>query len=1042
MSLWLYGKKSLAIDSMLSILKLLSLVLLLLPNTSGAVKLASQDSQGRALLRWRDSLQSHTTIDSWNLTISSCNWIGITCRSAMHHGRRRVITALSLQEMGLVGTLDVFDFSALVMLTSLNLSLNHLHGSIPTAIVALSKLTSLDLSANQLSGIIPSELGSLPVLNTLSLYDNQISGSIPSSLGNLTKLRSLDLYQNNLSSPIPKELGGLQSLLSLSLTSNFLSGHIPHEIGYLSNLNFLSLSNNSIEGPIPSTIGNLTKLTMLYLSSNQLSSFPQEIGKLTNLVTLSISSNNLVGPVPSTLGNLTKLTILYFWDNKLSGFIPHEIGNLVKLKELGFSMNLLTGPIPPLFGNLTGLQDLRLFDNQFSGPLPKEMNSITNLIVFQLAGNNFYGVLPPDVCKGGLLQYFSASDNNFEGPIPRSLINCTSLLRVTLERNRLTGDISDLGVYPNMKYMDLSSNRLFGQLSANWSGCYNLTLLSISNNNITGLIPPSFGNLSQLGLLDLSSNNLEGEIPRELGKLTRLTNLSLSNNFFYGEIPKELGVLPYLQILDLSANRLSGAIEGQFGGYPNLISLNLSNNLLNGSIPFQLGNLVFLQELLDLSHNSFVGNIPSHLSALVMLQVLNLSHNGLTGSIPSSFQDMKSLLAIDLSYNELKGPLPNSHFFKNASAEWFIHNRGLCGEIKDLPTCSPNPSNGGDKYGKSKIILSVVLPVLAALLISIGVPIILWKRNRSKRKATNVSHNDAFFLWNYDRRDAYKKIIEATENFRDMYCIGTGGYGSVYKVTLPKGKTFAVKKIHAPEDEGSNIDEQLFRHEIEALARTRHRNIVKLYGYCSTSQHRFLVYEYMEKGSLLSILNTEEHAIELDWIKRLNVIKEIAYALSYMHHDCSPSIVHRDITSSNILLDLEFRACVSDFGIARLLKPDSSNWTMLAGTYGYVAPELSYTMRVTELCDVYSFGVVSFEVLVGMHPGDYITTLSSTRITDNALLEKILDPRLPVPTIEISTEILAVIKIIQPCLDVNPLGRPTMQRISQELSKLKIPHVP
>ncbi|XP_072957900.1 MDIS1-interacting receptor like kinase 2-like isoform X2 [Typha angustifolia] len=403
-----------------------------------------------------------------------------------------------------------------------------------------------------------------------------------------------------------------------------------------------------------------------------------------------------------------------------------------------------------------------------------------------------------------------------------------------------------------------------------------------------------------------------------------------------------------------------------------------------------------------------------------MLQVLNLSHNELTGSIPSSFRDMNSLLAIDLSYNELEGPLPDSHFFKNASVEWFIHNGGLCGERKGLPSCSPSPLNGGGK----------------------GVPIIFWRRKRSKQKEANVSHNDAFFLWNYDKRDAYKEILEATENFSSRYCIGTGGYGSVYKVTLQKGKTFAVKKIQAPEDEGSNIHEQLFRHEIEALTRTRHRNIMKLYGYCSTSQHRFLVYEYMEKGSLLSILNTEDHAIELNWIKRLNVIKQIAYALSYMHHDCSPPIVHRDITSSNILLDLEFRACVSDFGIAKLLKHDSSNWTTLAGTHGYVAPELAFTMRVTELCDVYSFGVVAFEVLVGIHPGDYITTLSSTRIMDNALLEKILDHRLPHPTIEVLTEILAVIKIIQPCLDVNPLGRPTMQYISQELSKLNMPYIP
>ena len=146
-----------------------------------------------------------------------------------------------------------------------------------------------------------------------------------------------------------------------------------------------------------------------------------------------------------------------------------------------------------------------------------------------------------------------------------------------------------------------------------------------------------------------------------------------------------------------------------------------------------------------------------------------------------------------------------------------------------------------------------------------------------------------------------------------------------------------MKKIHLSEHENT-VDEQPFQNEIETLTRIRHRNIVKLYGFCSSPHHKFLVYEYVERGSLGSVLRIEAAAAELDWVKRVNIVKDVARALSYMHHDCVPPIVHRDVTSNNILLDSEFKACVSDFGIARLLNPDTSNWSMLAGTHGYLAP--------------------------------------------------------------------------------------------------------
>ena len=171
------------------------------------------------------------------------------------------------------------------------------------------------------------------------------------------------------------------------------------------------------------------------------------------------------------------------------------------------------------------------------------------------------------------------------------------------------------------------------------------------------------------------------------------------------------------------------------------------------------------------------------------------------------------------------------------------------------------------------------------------------------------------------------------------YCIGTGGYGSVYKAQLPNGKVFALKKLHTSETEELAFIKS-FRNEAQVLSQVLHRNIVKLYGFCLHRKCMFLIYEYMERGSLFCNLHIDEDAVELDWAKRVNIVKAMAHALAYLHHDCSPSIVHRDISSNNILLNSKLEAFVADFGTARLLHADSSNRTLLAGTYGYIAPGL------------------------------------------------------------------------------------------------------
>ncbi|XP_065852830.1 MDIS1-interacting receptor like kinase 2-like [Euphorbia lathyris] len=291
----------------------------------------------------------------------------------------------------------------------------------------------------------------------------------------------------------------------------------------------------------------------------------------------------------------------------------------------------------------------------------------------------------------------------------------------------------------------------------------------------------------------------------------------------------------------------------------------------------------------------------------------------------------------------------------------------------------------------------------------------------------------------------YEEIVKATEEFDSRYCIGIGGNGSVYKAELPTGQLVAVKKLHSPADDES-IHLKGFKSEIQTLTEIRHRNVVRLYGFCSQPNQSLLVYEFLEGGNLGKTLNSEEEAMLFDWNKRVIIVKDIANGLSYMHHDCLPAIVHRDISSKNILLDLEYNGHISDFGTARILKPDSSNKTAFAGTFGYAAPELAYTATLSEKCDVYSFGMVAMEVLIGSHPGDLSLSLfspstaasastSTSTSTHQMLLEDILDQRLPLPINGVADDVVLIARLALACLNVNPQFRPSMQQVSQKLSR-------
>ncbi|KAM1765305.1 hypothetical protein TB1_004357 [Malus domestica] len=847
---------------------------------------------------------------------------------------------------------------------------------------------------------------SLPNLAYVDLSYNELYDQVPPEISSLTKLIYFDISYNQMSGKIPPEIGLLTNLQVLHLNANKFNGSIPQEIGQLKFVYELSLYSNNLEGSIPASVGNLGQLTSLLLFRNQLS-----------------------GPIPPEIGNLSKLVKLSLYDNYLSGPIPLSFGNLKNLTRMLLFNNTLSGSIPTSLGNLTKLVYLSLYDNKLSGTIPEEIGNLKFVEYVDLADNRFSGYLPRDICSGGLLQRFTAENNEFTGPVPKSLKGCKSLVRVRLEGNQFTSNISeDFGVYPNLEFVDLSHNNLYGEISDIWGQCPNLTTLRIAGNNLTGSIPSEIVNATKIQELDFSSNHLVGVVPKDLGRLTSLVNLKLNGNQLFGSIPSEFGSFTELEYLDVSTNKLNGSIPSIFGELVHLHYLNLSNNNFSQEIPLQLGKLFHLSQL-DLSHNSLDGKIPSEISKMQSLEQLNLSHNNLSGLIPATFDGMRSLLYIDVSYNHLQGPIPNNKAFQDAHS--FEGNVGLCGNVVGLQSCNKHVSK---RKNNRKLVFAIVFPILGAVLLNF-LAIVFIKTRRKKEPGTEKSgiHDEIFSISLFDGKKLYWEIIRATNGFDSIFCIGKGGSGSVYKAKLPSGSVVAVKKLHQKLD-GEETSQKEFHNEISALINIRHRNIVKFCGFCSNSQHSFLVYEYLEKGSLASILRKEDEAKELDWSRRVRVVKGVAHALSYLHHDCVPPIVHRDISSSNILLDYDYEPCVSDFGTAKLLNPDSSNWSCLAGTYGYVAPELAYTRKVTEKCDVYSFGVLALEVIMGKRLSDLISSISSPSDCENKLLKDVLDQRLSPPTPEVEDELTTIARVAIACRHSQPQSRPTMHMVSQSLS--------
>ncbi|KAJ4974067.1 hypothetical protein NE237_007241 [Protea cynaroides] len=913
---------------------------------------------------------------------------------------------LDLSFSGLVGLIPDEFFSKYQNLVYVNLANNNLTGSIPNNLLVNSgNLQVLDISSNNLTGSISGLKleNSCNNLFHLDLSGNQITDVIPTSLSSCINLKTLNLSFNQFTGWIPPTLGGLTSLQRLDFSHNHLMGSIPSELGdACESLIQLELSNNNFSGSIPTSFSSCTWLQVL-----------------------DLSNNNLSGPFPdSFLQNLDSIDSLLLSNNFISGSFPAAISNCKQLRIVDFSSNKLSGIIPPDLCPGSGLlEELRLPDNLITGEIPPELSQCSQLKIIDLSINYLHGSVPAKLGKLANLEQLMAWFNGIEGKIPAELGQCRKLKNLILNNNYLNGEIPvELFNCSNLEWISLTSNGITGEIPHEFGRLSRLAVLQLANNSLSGHIPKELANCSSLVWLDLNSNKLTGEIPPRLGRQLGAKSLNgiLSGNTlafvrnvgnsckgvgglleFAGIRPERLLEVPTLKTCDFT-RMYSGAVLSLWTHYQTLEYLDLSYNELIGKIPEEFGDMVVLQ-VLDVAHNKLSGEIPASLGQLKNLGVFDASHNRLQGHIPDSFSNLSFLVQIDLSDNALTGPIPSRGQLSTLPASQYANNPGLCGV--PLPPCaneigistsSPIVDDGKGK-GRPKaakwansIVLGVLISIASVCVLIIWAIAMRVRRKEAEEvkilKSLQASH--AATTWKIDkekeplsinvatfqmqlRKLKFSQLIEATNGFSAASLIGYGGFGEVFKATLKDGSSVAIKKLIRLSCQG----DREFMAEMETLGKIKHRNLVPLLGYCKVGEERLLVYEFMEFGSLEDMLHGRTKAQErrvLTWEERKKIARGAAKGLCFLHHNCIPHIIHRDMKSSNVLLDHKMEARVSDFGMARLISALDTHLSVstLAGTPGYVPPEYYQSFRCTAKGDVYSFGVILLELLTGKRPTD------------------------------------------------------------------------
>ncbi|GFP85879.1 probable LRR receptor-like serine/threonine-protein kinase at2g16250 [Phtheirospermum japonicum] len=630
----------------------------------------------------------------------------------------------------------------------------------------------------------------------------------------------------------------------------------------------------------------------------------------------------------------------------------------------------------------------------------------------------------------------------------------------------------------------------------------NLTLLSsfnASNFALPGPIPEWLGlQLDALQVLDLRSCSINGSIPFTLGNLISLVELYLSHNNLTGSIPARLGNLSSLADLDLGFNSLSGPVPPDLSGLRNLSRMIIGSNFLSGPLPDNLFPPLSRLQFVDLSRNRFIGQFPDILWSMPGLRSLDVSVNNFTGLLPNVssrvtasgtvfnisqnlfYGNITSVISgfnfVDMSGNYFEGPVPiyargstslSNNCLRNSTSQRsvsecfsFYAERNLVFDNFGEPNASqPPPSGNRSSNHRSAIIIASVfggVGLIALVIFTIVVIIVCKRKRRGPTNQRGISvgpvpaggsppappRGAALDFSDLGNAFTYQQIVQATGEFKEDNLIKNGRSGDLFNGVLEGGIRVVIKKFDSEKKES-------YVSELEVFSKVSHHRLVPLLGHCLENENeKFLVYKHLPNGDLSSSLfrksSSDESLQSLDWITRLKIAIGAAEGLSYLHHECTPPLVHRDVQASSILLDDKFEVRLGSLSevcaqegdthpnrITRFLRlPQSSD----QGASG--------TPNATCAYDVYCFGKVLLELVTGKlgisSPTDPTskelldTTLPHISIYDKELVTNIVDPSLIIDE-DLLEEVWAMAIVARSCLNPKPNRRPLMRYILKAL---------
>ncbi|KAK4804262.1 hypothetical protein SAY86_004079 [Trapa natans] len=593
------------------------------------------------------------------------------------------------------------------------------------------------------------------------------------------------------------------------------------------------------------------------------------LANLTHLSSFNASGFLLPGPIPDWLGfTVGLLRILDLRFCSITGAIPGSLGSLTKLKSLYLSDNNLTGNIDSNLGKLSELSVLSLSGNLLTGSIPEELSMLGNLTVLDLSSNFITGIIPPILGSISGLQVLNLSDNGLTASVPAQLSNLSHLTA-----------------------LDLSQNSVSGPLPAELSGLMNLQDVRIRNNSLQGPFPESiFSGLVRLKYLDVSGNNFTGELPRiSSWGSANLSNVSFyfSNNMFYGTLNLSSS-LDFLDSLDLSGNYFQGNVTGSVASY---VNVKLDNNCLQ-NIMMKRRSLSDCQQFYSQRNLSFYGFEDSE--TFVPFEATSRRWVYILVGIGSGMGLLLLLLLIII------------FVIVRLRREGGGGDSGQRGRNADA---SPVPEG----QRQAVIIPKLMEPFTLSAILPFGF--------------------------------SYDQLVQATCGFDKANLIKNGHSGDLYVgVGLLAGSQspVVIKRVLTSTDpEGPYLSnrEESYAVELEFFSRTSSTRLVPLLGHCLEKENeKFLVYKYMPNRDLeSSFYKVTKSAGEgkttirsLDWITRSKIAIGAAEGLAYLHHECSPPLVHRDVQASSILLDDKFEVRLGSLSEAHVQEGDPHHNTVIA----------------------------------------------------------------------------------------------------------------